>query len=484
MLFGKKKQDENEEVKDKKLVGADEETTEKADTHRAEAAGESTEGQETEEGFAMGIRALYTLQDTEDLVVVGRVEGTVRVGDAVYISNPGEDDSYQFVTTVLGIETGPNTRVKEASGCQAALRVERASRYQTKPGSVVFTRTRSKKSVHQAYITALGDAYVTGKKLELTDKDAEFLSLTDCAELWSLFVWFHTKVVKEESEEVVKENKAKLEKLAKIISRKLLETEVIYCVYSKATGEPFLFSKTVARKDGSYMCMPPAIRLITRAYKETLSARFPEDKFEIREISCGADKNGIKNFLGESFYLDGACGVQLINEQVSLAAGMLVNKPDYSHLPEVERPVMNPDLERWLLLIGQMEQTESEDSKTVYKVYYRFLAKEMVKARLLVPTKVDGEIPKPDADGKTVIPKGVTLSFPTVPGKKDRPAVRMYTDWKRLKQGMKDDTDWQGNIQTVRGMIEKFDCAINLTEHVKAGCYVSEELFEHMKNMQ
>lgn len=62
--------------------------------------------------------------------------------------------------------------------------------------------------------------------------------------------------------------------------------------------------------------------------------------------------------------------------------------------------------------------------------------------------------------------------------------MRMYTDWKRLKQGMKDDTDWQGNIQTVRGMIEKFDCAINLTEHVKAGCYVSDELFEHMKNMQ
>ena len=115
MLFGKKKQDENEEVTDNKLMGADE---------------------ETEEGFAMGIRALYTLQDTEDLVVVGRVEGTVRVGDAVYISNPGEDDSYQFVTTVLGIETGPNTRVKEASGCQAALRVERASRYQTKPGGI------------------------------------------------------------------------------------------------------------------------------------------------------------------------------------------------------------------------------------------------------------------------------------------------------------------------------------------------------------
>ena len=65
MLFGKKKQDENEEVTDNKLMGAD---------------------KETEEGFAKGIRALYTLQDTEDLVVVGRVEGTVRVGDAVYIS--------------------------------------------------------------------------------------------------------------------------------------------------------------------------------------------------------------------------------------------------------------------------------------------------------------------------------------------------------------------------------------------------------------
>lgn len=64
MLFGKKKQDENEEVTDNKLMGADE---------------------ETEEGFAMGIRALYTLQDTEDLVVVGRVEGTV-VWEMPYIS--------------------------------------------------------------------------------------------------------------------------------------------------------------------------------------------------------------------------------------------------------------------------------------------------------------------------------------------------------------------------------------------------------------
>lgn len=34
-----------------------------------------------------------------------------------------------------------------------------------------------------------------------------------------------------------------------------------------------------------------------------------------------------------------------------------------------------------------------------------------------------------------------------------------------------------GFIQPIEGMIGSFDCAINLTEYDKAGCYIDEEMF-------
>ncbi|MGN1204936.1 MAG: SseB family protein [Lachnospiraceae bacterium] len=467
-MFGRKRKEENAEN-----------VTEENKTDK-NTAGE-TEACERKSGFVLGVRGIYALPDSDDLMVIGKAEGTVKQGDAVFLSNLGEDDGYLFVSTVLGIEKAAREKVTEACDCQVALRVERASRYPVKPGTVVFSKDRTTKEVHPAYIAALGDAYVAGKNLELTEKELDRLSITDCAELWGLFVWYHTKVMQNESEETVRENKRKIGILAKAMSTKILAAETIYCIYSKATGEPYLFSKIIYRKDGSNLCMctPPMIRILTKAYRDRMADKFPEDKFEIREIQNGTGRDGIRKFLGDCFYLNGACGLLAIGEQAAIAADMLVEKPDFSNVPEIRRPIMNPNLERWILLIGQLGQPETEDQKTIYRVYYRLLAQEMVKARLLVPTKVTGEIPEPDAEGKVVLKKGVTFSFPTVNGKNGRPAVRMYTDWKRLRNAMGDE--WQGNIQTVEGMIGKFDCIINLSENIKTGCYVGEEMYRQMK---
>ena len=62
--------------------------------------------------------------------------------------------------------------------------------------------------------------------------------------------------------------------------------------------------------------------------------------------------------------------------------------------------------------------------------------------------------------------------------KNGRQAIRMYTDWKRLFAGMGEG--W-GLLQTIDGMIDVFDCAINVTEYVKAGCYISKDMFESIK---
>lgn len=429
--------------------------------------------------FVLGVLDTFQLLNTDDLVVTGRVKGTIRVGDAVYVSNPGEDADEIFLTTIVGIETSPNVSAKEASDCAVGLRLEKGKLHKIKKGTVLYARDTSVAEVHNAYISALGDTYVVRQNLELSDKDIEELSIADCAEIWRLFSWFHSKTVHTESEEVKQENRRKIDVLGAALCKKILAADAIYCVYSKETGEPYMFSRTIDKKDGTYMCTPPDILIFTNAYKTIMSAQFPENKFEIKKIENGENKDGIYNFLGSTFYLNGACGVDVLSEQAAIEASMLVPVPDYSNVRPQDIPVTNPDLVRWMLLLGQMDKPEGHDAQLIYKLYYRFMSKEIVKAKFLIPMQSDDEIPQGNENGKIVLEKGVSIKFPTMEGKYDKPAVRMYTDWKRLR--MVHGAEWNGFVQPIDGMIKIYDCAINATEYNKAGCYISEDMFEDMK---
>lgn len=431
-------------------------------------------------GFVLGVQDKFRLTNNENVVVVGNVRGTVHVGDAVYVSNIGDDEGGILLSTVLGIEIGPHNTVKKATDCHVGLCLENAGKENIKCGTVLYTRNISVKDVHSAYISALGDEYVYRRKLNLTDKEIDSLSITDCSELWRLFTWFNSQN-KNQNEETTKYVIEKRDIIAKAMCEKILSAKSIYCVFSKVTGEPYLFSKTIDQQDGTYMCVPPDIMIITKAYKEVLSQQYSPDKFEIKDIANGIDKKGIENFLGSTFYLNGACGVSVISEQTSISAEMLVPKPDYSNVIEIKRPVMNPDLERWLLLIGQLGHPDTSDKELIYKLYYSFIQRELVKATLLIPTKHEGEILAGDEDGVAEIQKGVKISFATIDGKYDRPAVRMFTDWKRLYAGMGEG--WEGLIQPIDGIIDIYDCAINLTKYEKAGCYISKEMFDSMKKI-
>ncbi len=432
-------------------------------------------------GFVLGALDVYSLKDSDDCIVMGRVKGTIKKGDAVYVSDVGKDDGGIFITTVEGLENGPNNAVEEATDCAVGVRLKLGMKSKTKPAMVLHSRDAKVAEVHNEYINALGDVYVGRKQLVLSKQEAESLSLTDCAEIYRLFSWFHTNVMKNETEEEKAENKKKANAFGALLCKKLLESGCIYCVFNKRTGEPHLFSKTIAQEDNNYLCTPPEIMLLTKAYKDYLSVQFPEEMFEIKEISNGEDGKGIYNFLGSTFYLNGACGVRVLSEHTSVAAPMLVPKPDYSKLKPQDVPVMNPDLVRWLLLIGQMGEPDTTDKELVYQLYYRFFSMELIKAKLLIPMKKEGEIGEPDEEGKVTLKKDMQIMFPTMAGKKEKEAVYMYTDWKRLR--MVYDEEWGGLVQTVEGMIKPFDCVINVSEHTAAGCYVNEEMFDGMRKM-
>jgi len=413
-------------------------------------------------------------------VVVGRVKGTVYPGMAVYVSNFGDDNGSILLTTVLGLEINQSP-VDIATNCLVALKLEAGQKIDIKTGSIVHTRDISTKEVHDAYISAIGDVYVLRKNLVLSEDEIAFMSITDCAEAWRLFNWFHSKNSVNESEEEKLGYHKKIEKIVDAICKKILVADEIYTVFNKATGEPHMFSHTIDQDDGSYMCTPPDIMIISKAYSKLYEPMYPADKFEIRKIENGKNKDGIYNFLGSTFYLNGACGVAILSDQTAIDAGKLVPKPDYSDIPQINIPVTNPDLMRWMLLIGQLGHPETQDAELIYKLYYRFMSIEMTKSMLVIPMQTDGEIPAADQNGKTVLKQGLQLKLPTMKGKHNRDAVRMFTDWKRLH--MEYGPEWTGFLQPVSGMIDGFDCAINATKYPAAGCYISKDMYEEMIRM-
>ena len=446
----------------------------KAESHTTEEVSLQPQAPQ-EENFVYGVEDVFHLKDTDDLVVVGIVRGTVKPGMAVYISNIGDDNNSTLLTTVQGLEIQGKT-VEKATNCPVALRLQMGSKSNIKIGSVVYTRNMSANEVHQAYINAIGNAYVAMRKLELSEKEMEAMSIADMVEAWRLFSWKQLQKANTDSDADKEANQSKVEKLAEALIAKIFDAEEIYVVHNKRTGEPHMFSRTIDQKDGTYMCTPPDILVIPKAYAHIYADTYSKDDYELKKIENGEDKKGIYNFLGSTFYLNGACGIDIIGPQTAIDASKLVPPPDYSNTPKINIPVTNPDLVRWMLLMGQIGKPDLSEQETILKLYHNFFMRELGKATLLIPMKKEGDIPAPDENGNTVLNEGLKIQFPTMKGKHERDAVRMFTDWKRLR--MEFDENWSGMLQPVSGMIDVFDCAINATKYPEAGCYIDKEMYE------
>lgn len=96
---------------------------------------------------------------------------------------------------------------------------------------------------------------------------------------------------------------------------------------SKTTGCPYLFTGTY--KDGeNLITIPPNIRIYTKASADLTASTIEEGSdFELRKISNGPDGSGIHNFLGETFYMDGACGIEIGSHLCQIDKSMLVAPP-------------------------------------------------------------------------------------------------------------------------------------------------------------
>ncbi|MBP1584069.1 MAG: SseB family protein [Lachnospiraceae bacterium] len=464
-LFNRKKHDtDTTPVADQDIIAVTSASEKKSDTQSS-----------APDSFVFGVEDISRTESGNEVIVTGRVKGTVKPGDVACIINPGDDN--KTVGSILIAEIRlDRSNADIATDTAVGIRIAPPEGFTLKIGSVCYSNGSSEENIYKAYITALTASFFAAKHLVIEPDDLSRMSIGDLAEIWN-FVRHVFRENKGMPEETRKEITVRVGVIAEELIRKLLSADEIFYVNNKRTGEPHLFSHTLKREN-RYECLPPAILIIPESHIDRIRAFFEKDDLEIRSVKNGEDGKGIYNFLGSTFYLNGACGVHVLSRDIMIDASKLVEKPTYEGIPAINVPVTNPDLMRWLLLMGQMHEPETDDARLIHNLYFGLFLQELPKAKLLVPMKGDA-LPDPsqaDKDGNATLKKGAKITFPSIQGKKNRRAVQMFTDWKRLYNVF--NSGWSGMVETISNVIEVFDCVINATDHLAAGCYIDKDTYD------
>lgn len=428
--------------------------------------------------FYIGIQDTFKLQNSDDLIVVGFVHGTINNNITCNLINCGDDDNRERTVKVKGLEIARKL-VENVTDFNVGILIENGKNMGLKTGSVLYSGDYNFQTLHNAYIDALGTGYISFRHMELGKEDYDRMSLVDLAELRLMFNSYIQQNKDKGTPESEDKNRKVLEQIAESMCTKILKSKEFYTPFNKQTGEPHMFSYTRVTQDGNYYTDSPTILVIPKAYIEEWKNKFKPERYELIKIEAGEDGKGIYNFLGSVFYLNGACGVNVLFYDFPLQADKLVPAPDYSNVPDAQIPVANPNLERWLLLVGQFDRPETPDEKTEFNLLMNYALKEVGKAKFLVPTKVTNDL-QMDEKFESVIDKGKKIQLATQPGKNERNAIRLYTDWKRLRMEYPEGEGWQGMVQTIPQMIEVFDIAVNATRFPAAGLYLDQKTFEEL----
>lgn len=408
---------------------------------------------------AFGVEAVFNLQDSESVILAGQAYGTIKVGDRLTFVK----GSREHTVLIKGIEES-QISMQVLNNQKGSLRVALPDKEFAKTGLVLYNAVASVDFKEEAYLRALADV----------------------AELVGLFIDYCRRNDKLFSAEEIDENLQKIKTLKDIVRDKLLVADRIYVLQSTRTGEAHLHSETFQREDGSFLCTDPLIQIVDEERYDYVMTKLTEAKrtdVTLRKVEKGEDGEGITNALGTEFYLNGALGVFIESKDTVVWAKELVPKPDFSGIPEIQVPITNPDLVRWMLLMGQIGHPETDEAKQIFQLYYGFMVRELMGAKLLIPMKGNLIHDAVDADGKTVLKEKSTMSFPVREGKyKDgRTTLQVFTDWKRLR--MVFDDEWNGMITTVDDFIEQHDFAINATQYLDAGMYISKSAYDDMKKI-
>ena len=402
--------------------------------------------------------------DSEDLVVIGLVRGMIHVGDEVIITNLGSDNDKPAKAVISALEDANKGQVKKASGDNVVVTIKDGKKHNVYKGTVLHSEGVSEDKLRASYLYAIINAFLFWQNGILMDEDRRRFSIADLIEIWRQSIHFCDTQASDENYAYYFE---KIIILMEQVRATLLTLDEIYAVYSVKTGEPALFISSTRNKDGSLEPAETMVRLIPAAYKEKIT--YP-DEFVLRRIENGPDKDGIQNFLNEVIFLNGAEGIEFISDETSINAKALIKSPDVEGMREVDKPIMNPDVVRCLLMIGQISDTTTlgkRDRDFLSNLYLNRLTEALKTARFIVPIKVQGELPKPNENGETSFAEDVKYELAMKELKDNKKAVPIFTDWKRFNEEYGDG--WRGLLQPLGGPLIPHPVLINGTLYFETG---------------
>ena len=402
--------------------------------------------------------------DSEDLVVIGLVRGTIHVGDEVIITNLGSDNDKPAKAVISALEDANKGQVKKASGDNVVVTIKDGKKHNVYKGTVLHFEGVSEDDLRASYLYAIINAFLFWQNGILMDEDRRRFSIADLIEIWRQSIHFCDTQASDENYAYYFE---KIIILMEQVRATLLTLDEIYAVYSVKTGEPALFISSTRNKDGSLEPAETMVRLIPAAYKEKIT--YP-DEFVLRRIENGPDKDGIQNFLNEVIFLNGAEGIEFISDETSINAKALIKSPDLEGMREVDKPIMNPDVVRCLLMLGQISDTTTlgkRDRDFLSNLYLNRLTEALKTARFIVPIKVEGELPKPNENGETSFAEDVKYELAMKELKDNKKAVPIFTDWKRFNEEYGDG--WRGLLQPLGGPLIPHPVLINGTLYFETG---------------
>ena len=405
--------------------------------------------------------------DSEDLVVIGLVRGTIHVGDEVIITNLGSDNDKPAKAVISALEDANKGQVKKASGDNIVVTIKDGKKHNVYKGTVLHSEGVSEDGLRASYLYAIINAFFFWQNGVLMDEDRSRFTIADLIEIWRQSIRFCDDSAAQHSHGTHAYYLEKIIVLMEQVRAKLLTLDEIYVVYSVKTGEPCLFMSSIRNQDGSLEPSELRVRLIPAVYKESMT--YPEE-FELRRVENGPNKDGISNFLNEVIFLNGAEGIEFISEETSISAKALMKAPDLEGMREVDKPIMNPDVVRCLLMIGQIADTTTlgkADRDFLSNLYLNRLTEALKTARFIVPIKVEGELPKPNENGETSFAEDVKYELAMKELKDNKKAVPIFTDWKRFNDEYGEE--WRGLLQPLGGPLIPHPVLINGTLYFETG---------------
>ena len=429
--------------------------------------------------FTLGVVNFFKGEDnSSDLMVVGFVKGTIKVGDEIVVTKMSCVTETPVKTTVLSLMV-PEGELQEASDRMVMARVQDGAKLDIYKGTVLHSENAPDEQRYNAYIAALGNAFVNEQKCKLTKEDCERLAASDISEIWQLYYKAHAEEAKQfEAKQVLLNYKRR--ELYKLIREKLFLLDDVYVVYSVETDEPYLFSHASEDEKGTLSVTMPMARLIPSSYIHNLKESFGKNEiFDFKRIENGPDKEGIRNFIRDLFIYDGIRGIQYCGEKTTILAEQLVDLPRYKGMDEIEIPVTNPNVIKWLYLARQLGKLNTKDKKRLSQVYLYEFYEALKTAKVIAPMRLHGYDQLLEDNPQTDVVPNIPFDLVMQPGDTKELTLKVYTDWKRLRKHHGEDC--KALIVTLDEPLAFHDVVINPGDHPMAAATITEEWYNEVK---